>query len=210
MIIYLEAKVDNDVIRLNITIGKVSSNFSIDLNMDILHGDKLLEELKRSSLNRAVQPLEWLIGKWHSVIGQGLIHLDEYEHCSLLTFNSYGEPALNFFGAYWDFDSKQPYKFENGFLRVEPGTSKMSFLVNHSNGLSSLEEGELINPYSFKIAGNKFTVPSILKNQEAPKYKHIERQFLLKNDILNYSIHIETEIPCYTYDFEYLLKKISD
>ncbi|KAF7286432.1 hypothetical protein GWI33_005350 [Rhynchophorus ferrugineus] len=177
--------------------------------MDILHGDNLLNDLKNRPPDKAVEPIEWIIGKWHSVIGEVMTPEEELEHCCLLTFTSHGQPALNFSAAYWDPETKNIDKFENGFLRVEPGTNKMSFIVSHSNGLSSLEEGELINPHSFKVKGKKLIAPSGIKRQDNLNITSIERQFLLESGNLNYSMNIETDIPFHTYEFTYLLKKIS-
>lgn len=93
----------------------------------------------------AVQPLEWLIGKWKSVHAEGAYaSVNSFSFEEEIQFISLGQPMLNYVSSSWHPTRLNPMHLESGYLRIKPETKEVSFMVSHNFGLTSIEEGRNI------------------------------------------------------------------
>lgn len=93
----------------------------------------------------AIQPLEWLIGKWKSVQAEGAYpSVKPFTYEEEIEFISLGQPMLNYVSTSWHATNLNPMHLESGYLRIKPGTKDVSFVVAHNFGLTSIEEGKNI------------------------------------------------------------------
>ncbi|MCJ8740427.1 hypothetical protein PDJAM_G00058880 [Pangasius djambal] len=75
-------------------------------------------------------------------------------------------------------ESKKPLHRESGFIRIQPGTSNVAFIIAQNSGLVEIEEGEL--------EGQKLTLQSraVARTSFAkqPYVQQISRVFQLRSD----------------------------
>lgn len=122
-------------------------------------------------MHNALKPLAWLQGIWRTEsAGSGKFPtINSFNYCEEITFSSIGQPMLNYTAQSWHPEKKNPMHREVGFLKIVPNTNKVSFFVTHNFGLTTIEEGEVINEgiqllstnISRKIEGSK--PPAVLQ-----------------------------------------------
>jgi len=143
-----------------------------------------------SSPHEALKPLEWLVGKWKSVSAEGSFPtISPFTYCEEITFTSYGQPMLNYNSVSWHPVKKCPMHLESGFLRIQPGTNNLAFMVAHNFGLSTLEEGELLANNQIKLTSVNVLRMSFAKD---PAVIKIERSLQLVNGKLELSLAMQT------------------
>lgn len=93
-------------------------------------------------MHPALMPLEFLIGTWNSVRARGIFpNIEDFTYNETITFEHIGQPLLNFKSV--SKIGQRPMHLESGFLRINPGTNKLAFLVAHNFGICSIEEGQV-------------------------------------------------------------------
>uniref|UniRef100_A0A8B9JM85 THAP domain containing 4 n=1 Tax=Astyanax mexicanus TaxID=7994 RepID=A0A8B9JM85_ASTMX len=97
-------------------------------------------------LNVAVLPLEWLLGTWESdEPGEGSFpSIAPFRYTETLHFSHVGQPVINFMFNAFHAESRKPLHRECGFIRIQPGTNNLAFIIAQNSGLVEIEEGELI------------------------------------------------------------------
>ncbi|XP_027875207.1 peroxynitrite isomerase THAP4 isoform X2 [Xiphophorus couchianus] len=104
-------------------------------------------------LNPVLKPLSWLLGTWESdEPGEGTFPtIKPFRYTEKLHFSHVGQPVINFtsfltvlfrFNAFHA-ESNKPLHRECGFIRIQPGTNKVAFIIAQNSGLVEIEEGEL-------------------------------------------------------------------
>lgn len=101
--------------------------------------------MKRSPMHEALKSLAWLEGTWKTEnYGSGKYPtIKDFSYCEEISFTSIGQPMFNYTAQSWHPEAKKPMHRETGFLKVIPGTNKISFVLAHNFGLASIEEGEV-------------------------------------------------------------------
>ncbi|XP_077472154.1 peroxynitrite isomerase THAP4 isoform X1 [Stigmatopora argus] len=131
-------------------------------------------------MNPVITPLEWLLGTWQSEEpGEGRFPtIQPFRYSETLQFSHVGQPVINFSFNAFLVDSKKPLHRECGFIRMQPGTNKVAFIVAQNTGLVEIEEGELtgqhLNLRSHTIARISFA--------KEPHVKEVSRTFELLPD----------------------------
>lgn len=106
---------------------------------------------QEKEIHPSLAPLEWIMGKWRSVQAKGFYPtIQPFTYNEEIEFISVGQPMLNYVSNSWNSSNSKPMHLERGFLRIVPNSNKVSFMVAHNFGLTSLEEG------SIKIKNAKF------------------------------------------------------
>ncbi|KAL7832362.1 hypothetical protein AOLI_G00299100 [Acnodon oligacanthus] len=97
-------------------------------------------------LNPAVLPLDWLLGTWESdEPGEGSFpSISPFRYIETLHFSHVGQPVINFMFNAFHAESRKPLHRECGFIRIQPGTNNVAFIIAQNSGLVEIEEGELI------------------------------------------------------------------
>jgi hypothetical protein len=73
--------------------------------------------------HEALKPLTWLIGRWVSInAAVAYPTMKPVTYCEEVTYESLGQPLLNYQSRSWHPDSGEPIHIERGFLRIKPGT----------------------------------------------------------------------------------------
>ncbi|XP_041848253.1 peroxynitrite isomerase THAP4-like [Melanotaenia boesemani] len=96
-------------------------------------------------LNPALEPVNWLLGTWESdEPGQGGFHsIKPFSYTEKLHFSHMGQPAMYFMFSASPEDSSKPSHRECGFIRMQPKTNRVAFIIAQDSGLVEIEEGEL-------------------------------------------------------------------
>lgn len=90
----------------------------------------------------ALQPLEWLRGKWRSLETEGSYPtIKPFDYQEEIEFIYLGQPMLNYVATSWSRINLKPMHFESGYLRIKPDTKDVSFMIAHNFGITSIEEG---------------------------------------------------------------------
>ncbi|XP_050988992.1 THAP domain-containing protein 4 isoform X2 [Labeo rohita] len=133
-----------------------------------------------SELNPAVLPLDWLLGTWQSdEPGEGSFpSITPFRYTETLHFSHVGQPVINFMFNAFHAESKKPLHRECGFIRIQPGTNRVAFIVAQNSGLVEIEEGELtgqqLTLHSTAVARTSFA--------KQPYVQQISRHIQLKPD----------------------------
>ena len=102
-----------------------------------------MHKVPKNCCHEAIKPIAWLIGKWKNITGEGFYPtIEPFTYCDEITFESIGQPLLNYMAQSWDPIQTKPLHLERGFLRIKPGTNQIAFMVAHNIGVTSIEEGE--------------------------------------------------------------------
>ncbi|XP_062873008.1 peroxynitrite isomerase THAP4-like [Trichomycterus rosablanca] len=131
-------------------------------------------------LNQAMLPLDWILGTWESdEPGEGSFPtIKTFRYTQTLHFTHVGQPIINFMSNAFHVESKKPLHRECGFIRLQPGTNNVAFIIAQNSGLVEIEEGELV--------GQKLTLQSqaLARTSFAtkPHVQQICRQIQLRSD----------------------------
>lgn len=105
--------------------------------------------MNRLKMHDALKRIACLEGKWSSDknnYGSGKFPtIKPFTFCGEITFKSIGQPMFTYSSQSWDSKTKDPSHYEVGFLKVIPGTNKISLVVAHNFGASVIEEGTFEN-----------------------------------------------------------------
>ena len=159
-----------------------------------------------STIHEAVKPLSWLIGRWRSVNAEATYPtMAPFNYCEEISFETLGQPLLNYTSKTWHPLTHKPMHLESGFLRIKPGTNEIAFMVAHNFGLTSLEEGTVhSNEVIFK--SKQITRMTFASD---PAVLAIERCFKLKdNGNLEVSVSMETTKTPLTHHLKSELQKV--
>uniref|UniRef100_A0A8C6LZ26 THAP domain containing 4 n=1 Tax=Nothobranchius furzeri TaxID=105023 RepID=A0A8C6LZ26_NOTFU len=131
-------------------------------------------------LNPVLHPLNWLLGNWESDIpGEGTFPtIKPFRYTEKLYFSHVGQPVINFMFNAFNAESKKPMHRECGFIRIQPGTNKVAFMIAQNSGLVEIEEGELTGNH-LKLQTEKLARISFAKE---PHVQQICRVFQLLPD----------------------------
>lgn len=101
--------------------------------------------MRRLSLHEALKPLAWLEGTWKiENYGRGKYPtIKDFNYCEEINFISIGQPMFNYTAQSWHPESKKPMHRETGFLKIIPGINKVSLVLAHNVGITTIEEGEV-------------------------------------------------------------------
>ena len=64
--------------------------------------------------------------------------INDFNYGEEIKFCNVGQPMLNFYSCSWHPEKKNPMHQEVGFLRIKPGTNKLSFILSHNFGTINL------------------------------------------------------------------------
>ncbi|XP_068425841.1 peroxynitrite isomerase THAP4 isoform X2 [Clinocottus analis] len=98
-----------------------------------------------ADLHPALLPLDWLLGSWESdEPGEGCFTtIKPFRYTESLSFSHVGQPVINFTFNAFHAETKKPMHREVGFIRMQPGTNRVAFMIAQNSGLVEIEEGEL-------------------------------------------------------------------
>ncbi|XP_075877491.1 peroxynitrite isomerase THAP4 isoform X2 [Nelusetta ayraudi] len=135
-------------------------------------------------LNPALLPLDWLLGPWESdEPGEGCFpSIKPFRYTETLNFSHVGQPVINFTFNAFHAETKRPLHRECGFIRMQPGTNRVAFIIAQNSGLVEIEEGELtaqqLNLQSEAVARISFArephVQQTVTVPTAPSFRSLE------------------------------------
>ncbi|XP_058467840.1 peroxynitrite isomerase THAP4-like isoform X2 [Malaya genurostris] len=132
-----------------------------------------------AKIHEALKPIQWLIGSWESVTAKGHFPtIKDFNYNEVLKFESLGQPLLNYEARSRNPVSGAPMHLETGFLRIQPGTKHLAFMVSHNFGLTVLEEG-LAHENGLELESKSISRMSFAKD---PAVKVIKKVFKLHED----------------------------
>ncbi|XP_030631200.1 peroxynitrite isomerase THAP4 [Chanos chanos] len=133
-----------------------------------------------AELNPAVLPLDWLLGTWESdEPGEGSFpSIAPFRYNETLHFSHVGQPVINFMFNAFHAESKKPLHRECGFIRLQPGTNRVAFIIAQNSGLVEIEEGELTG-HQITLQSQAMARTSFAKE---PHVREISRFFQLRPD----------------------------
>ncbi|KAG7202828.1 hypothetical protein KM043_009982 [Ampulex compressa] len=150
-----------------------------------------------SSMNRlpmhdALKSIAWLEGTWISECpGIGKFPtIKPFSYCEEVKFISIGQPMFNYVAQSWHPEAKRPMHRETGFLKVIPGTNKISLILAHNFGLSTIEEGE-VNDKTLNLKTTSILRPTA--GTKPPAVTKLCREFKLVDNTLQHVLHMATE-----------------
>ncbi|XP_056149103.1 THAP domain-containing protein 4 [Lampris incognitus] len=133
-----------------------------------------------AELNPALLAVDWLLGSWESdEPGEGSFPtISPFRYTETLHFSHVGQPVINFMFNAFHAKSKKPLHRECGFIRLQPGTNRVAFIIAQNSGLVEIEEGELtgqqLSLHTHALARTSFA--------KEPHVKQISRMFQLRPD----------------------------
>ncbi|XP_063318910.1 THAP domain-containing protein 4 [Pelmatolapia mariae] len=135
---------------------------------------------KTVELNPTLLPLEWLLGTWEcDEPGEGSFPtIKPFRYTETLHFSHVGQPVINFMFNAFHAESKKPMHRECGFVRMQPGTNRVAFIIAQNSGLVEIEEGELTGQ-QLSLQSQQLARTSFAKE---PYVKQICRVFQLRPD----------------------------
>ncbi|XP_013392405.1 THAP domain-containing protein 4 isoform X1 [Lingula anatina] len=145
---------------------------------------------KPPQLHEVVKPLAWLLGKWRSEHGRGMYPtMKNFTYGEEVEFSHIGQPNLQYRAYSWMGDHDTPMHREIGYVRLQPGSLHVAFIIAHNTGLSEVEEGE-VNGTTIKLESKGI---SRLSFGSEPSVKKIVRTFRMKEeDVLEQVMYMET------------------
>lgn len=129
-------------------------------------------------VNITLDKLSWLIGCWQSVSAEIYGENRTIQYAEQIKFSFSGQACLKFQSRSWNPESNSPMHFESGFLRVQPGTDTVSLVSSHNFGLTSIEEGIMVN----KIIVLKSKSLNRMSFAKPPRVTELNRTFQLNPD----------------------------
>ncbi|XP_046975436.1 peroxynitrite isomerase THAP4-like [Vanessa cardui] len=144
-------------------------------------------------IHEALAPISWLSGRWVTEEGKGHYPtLKDFQYHEEIEFICIGQPMFNYTSISRHPETKKPMHQERGFLRINPGTHDLAFLISHNFGLTSLEEGAC-DPEKKEI---KLVTANVSRASFAkpPYVKSFKREIrLLQPDTLQVVLYMETD-----------------
>lgn len=136
--------------------------------------------VNNTELNPTLLPLEWLLGTWEcDEPGEGSFPtIKPFRYTETLHFSHVGQPVINFMFNAFHAESKKPLHRECGFVRMQPGTNRVAFIIAQNSGLVEIEEGELTGQ-QLSLQSQQLARTSFAKE---PYVKQICRVFKLRPD----------------------------
>lgn len=139
--------------------------------------------MNRLPMHEALKSIAWLEGTWRTeTVGFGKFPtIKPFNYCEEISFASIGQPMFNYTAQSWHPEAKRPMHREVGFLKVIPGTNKVSLILSHNFGLTTIEEGIIGD----KVLNLKTT--GILRQTEGtkpPAVTELQREFTLVGNCL--------------------------
>lgn len=136
----------------------------------------------------AVKPIQWLIGKWSSISAKGQYPtMPSFQYIEDFSFKYVGQPMLKYVSD--TLLNNKPKHLEAGFLRINPGTNKVSFLIAHNFGITTVEEGTTINNNEMNIQTTHVNRMSFACE---PYVKSLKRSYKLVGNTLEMVVLMET------------------
>lgn len=131
-------------------------------------------------LNPVLLPLDWLLGTWESdEPGEGCFPtIKPFRYTEILHFSHVGQPVINFMFSAFQAETKKPLHRECGFIRMQPGTNRVAFIIAQNSGLVEIEEGELTDK-QLDLQTSSLARISFAKE---PHVQKIHRVFQLRAD----------------------------
>ncbi|XP_024937435.1 THAP domain-containing protein 4 isoform X2 [Cephus cinctus] len=102
---------------------------------------------------------------------------------------SIGQPMFNYVAQSWHPEKKTPMHRETGFLKVIPGTNKVSLLLAHNFGLTTIEEGEIGDN---EIVLKSSSITRLTMGCKDPAVVKISRKFKLIGEKLHHTVYMAT------------------
>nr|XP_043876763.1 peroxynitrite isomerase THAP4-like [Solea senegalensis]XP_043876776.1 peroxynitrite isomerase THAP4-like [Solea senegalensis] len=133
-----------------------------------------------AALNPAILSLDWLLGTWKSdEHGEGCFPtINPFRYTETLHFSHEGQPVIHFMFNAFHAESKKPLHRECGFIRMQPETNKVMFIVAQNTGLVEIEEGELTE----KQLNLKTHALARISFAKEPHVQQVSRVFQLRPD----------------------------
>ncbi|XP_048845690.1 THAP domain-containing protein 4 isoform X4 [Brienomyrus brachyistius] len=138
------------------------------------------QHTSEAPVNPAIAPLDWLLGSWESdEPGEGSFPtIAPFRYTETLHFSQVGQPVINFMFNAYHAESKKPLHRECGFIRIQPGTNRVAFIIAQNSGLVEIEEGELAGQL-LSLQSQALARTSFAKE---PHVQQISRLFQLRAD----------------------------
>ncbi|XP_046491316.1 peroxynitrite isomerase THAP4 [Neodiprion pinetum] len=142
-------------------------------------------------MHPALKTLAWLEGTWRAEnTGEGKFPtIKAFKFCEEISFSSIGQPMLNYVGQSWHSEKKKPMHREVGFLKIIPGSNKVSLILAHNFGLTTIEEGHVND---FEITLKSTNVSRMSEGCKEPVVLKTEREFRLVGSMLEQTIRMAT------------------
>lgn len=157
-------------------------------------------------MHPALSPLEFLIGTWTSTSAKGQFpNIKDFNYDETITFEEIGQPLLNFKSV--SRINERPMHLESGFLRINPGTNEIAFLVSHNFGICSIEEGTIeVGSSKIQLESTEITRIKFAKDPAVTKLRR--KITLLNNGVLEIRTDMATtRVPEITNHLVVLYKK---
>ncbi|XP_069474222.1 peroxynitrite isomerase THAP4 isoform X2 [Ambystoma mexicanum] len=131
-------------------------------------------------LNPTLQPLAWMLGSWVAEVPGDCTFptIRSFNYLEEVQISHVGQPVLNFTFNAFHADSRKPMHRECGFIRLQPDTKRVAFVIAHNTGIVEVEEGEL-NGQELTIASCSIARMSFSKE---PHVEQITRKFCLNSE----------------------------
>lgn len=156
-------------------------------------------------MHPALEPLEFLVGTWQSTSARGHFpDINDFRYEETITFEEIGQPLLNFKSV--SKIGERPMHLESGFLKINPGTQKLVFLVSHNFGICSIEEGQ-VQGSTITLESKEIIRASSAKEPHVTKLKRVIK--LIGNDQLEIKTDMATtRVPELTNHLVVMYKKV--
>ncbi|KAK2587512.1 hypothetical protein KPH14_003209 [Odynerus spinipes] len=147
--------------------------------------------MNKLPMHDALKQIACLEGKWSmEKYGLGKFPtIQPFTYCEEITFTSIGQPMFNYLAQSWHPITKKPLHREVGFMKVIPGTNEVSLLLSHNFGLTTIEEGTVVdNIISLKSTG-------IMRPSEGVKSLSVietRREFKINGNSLEHVFYMAT------------------
>ncbi|XP_053971661.1 peroxynitrite isomerase 2-like [Hylaeus volcanicus] len=148
-------------------------------------------DMNRLPMHEALKPLAWLMGTWQTEsTGFGKYPtIKPFTYCEEITFESVGQPMLNYTARSWHSETKNPLHFEVGFLRIIPDTNKVCLMLSHNFGVTTIEEG-VVNGTLIKLKTTSIERPT--EGGKPTIVTELQREFQLLGDSLQHKLYMAT------------------
>ncbi|XP_050464092.1 peroxynitrite isomerase THAP4-like [Cataglyphis hispanica] len=142
-------------------------------------------------LPKALESLAWLEGTWRTEnYGSGKYPtIENFKYYEEISFTYIGQPMFNYTARSYSISKpKRPMAQSTGFLKMNPETNKIFLILAHNFGLTTIEEGEVIND---TIHLNS-TYISRMNGAKPPQVTQIRREFKLNGNYLEHVFYMAT------------------